>query len=80
MSLFDSIKYPISDDPTAMQIDALPDEIFDAWADTLSEDGCVYLLRYNIVSWANDNIFRTSKYIDRLRKRFNCNNCTNCRW
>ena len=31
MSLFDIIKYPISDTPTKEQLDALPDEIYQKW-------------------------------------------------
>ncbi len=33
MSLFDVIKYPISDEPTNEQIKALPNDIFAKWYD-----------------------------------------------
>lgn len=31
MSLFDVIRYPISDHPTKEQLDALPTELFNKW-------------------------------------------------
>ena len=31
MSLFDILRYPISDKPTAKQLEALPKDLFDAW-------------------------------------------------
>lgn len=34
MSLFDVIRYPISDIPTFEQLNALPDDIFNSWAET----------------------------------------------
>jgi hypothetical protein len=33
MTIFDSIKYPISNPPTLQELEALPDEMYKAWQD-----------------------------------------------
>jgi hypothetical protein len=36
MTIFDSIKYPISEYPTAEELEALPDELYKKWIGTSS--------------------------------------------
>jgi hypothetical protein len=52
MSLFDVIKYPISDIPTVEELEALPKDIWDKWIDESSWGGPDYKNgRLKILLW-----------------------------
>ncbi len=68
MTLFDSIRYPISDLPTPEQLDALPTDIFNAWV--LGTKNCDRFIGFNSqdITWFYERRQWTDNSIPELRK------------
>ena len=60
MTIFDSIRYPISCPPTAEQLEAVPDEIFDEWRDkthfTVGKGDCNIISDWISRFWTSVNV------------------------
>ena len=77
MSLFDVLKYPVSDPPTKEEIEVLPHSIISRLYDKLFNNGVDLDLQYKItiiyahvLIWGDSGII-TSKYIRNTLKEYN---------
>jgi hypothetical protein len=76
MTIFDSIKYPISDPPTEEQLAALPGEVYNEWAEELGyrcplPERVAVLLMRTMKRQPCNQAFYVARLLD-LRKRISC--------
>jgi hypothetical protein len=75
MTIFDSIKYPVSDPPTGKELTNLPSAIYNKWMELWNDDGREMLTPVNIAAYyyylhndiGNDNASSEIKELYKLK-------------